>query len=93
MPLPLFNTTTYAPSAISQTMAMFNDNLHPAELLFKSNTVRRYPSTHFSCSNCHQTIKCCDVSVQTSLDDNGSISRKRVVLLTASDDGLSGDTA
>jgi hypothetical protein len=89
-PLPLFNTTIPSSSGINPTTA--NDNLRLAESLFKTNTVHRYPSTHYICSNCHQTIKCSDVSVQTSLDDHHTTSRTRVVSLTASSDGLSGGT-
>jgi hypothetical protein len=63
-----------------------------AETLFKSNSVHRFPSNQFICSDCHRTVKCCDVSVQTSLD-NDTTSRLRLVSLTASDDGLSGDSA
>jgi hypothetical protein len=78
--IPLFNT-----SGINQTNAtVTNDNLRIAESLYKSNTVHRYPSSYFICSNCHKTVKCSDVSVQTSIDDP----RIRVVSLTASDDGL-----
>jgi len=67
-----------------------------AETLFKSNSVHRFPSNQFICSDCHRTVKRCDVSVQTSLDDDtnhNTTSRLRLVSLTASDDGLSGDSA
>jgi hypothetical protein len=65
-----------------------------AEALFKSNSVHRSPSNQFLCSNCHRTVKCCDVSVQTCLDDktnHNTTSRLRLVSLASSDDGLSGD--
>ncbi|CAF3607078.1 unnamed protein product [Rotaria sp. Silwood1] len=93
--LPLLNTTNSSSSTITQTTPTTTtavDNLRLAEGLFKSNTVHRYPSTHFICSNCHQTIKCCDVSVQTSFDDHDTISRMRIVSHTASDDEINGDT-
>jgi len=67
-----------------------------AEALFKSNSVHRFPSTQFTCSDCHRTVKRCDVSVQTSLDDNtnhNATSRLRLVSLTSSDDGVSSDGA
>jgi hypothetical protein len=89
--------TTYSSSSNTQTtpaMTTPTDNLRlTAEALFKSNSVHRCPSTQFTCSNCQKTIKCCDVSVQASLDDNtnhNGISRLRLVSLTSSDDGLSG---
>ncbi len=91
--LPLLNTTTSYLPTINQTTAIVNDNLRLAESLFKSNTVHRYPSSHFICSNCHQTIKCCDVSVQTSLDHLDTTSRKRVVSLIVGDDELTGNIA
>ena len=71
------------------------DNLRlAAEALFKSNSVHRSPSTQFICSDCHRTVKRCDVAVQTCLDNNtqsNATSRLRLVSLTASDDGLGGD--
>jgi hypothetical protein len=92
----MVNTTSSSPSIVTQTTptaTIATDNLRLAQSLFKSNSVHRYPSTHFICSNCHQTVKCCDVSVQTSLDDQNTTSRIRVVSLTSSDDGLhSSDT-
>ncbi|UJR08997.1 hypothetical protein I4U23_013247 [Adineta vaga] len=91
-PLPLFNTTTSPSPVVIQTPVSTTtaaDNLHLAESLFKTNTVHRYPSTHFICSKCHQTIKCCDVSVQTSLDDHNHTSRNHRISLTLSDDELS----
>jgi hypothetical protein len=75
------------------TQILPNDNLRlAAETLFKSNSVHRFPSTQFICSDCHRTVKCCDVSVQTSLDEN-TTSRVRLVSLTSSDDGLNNDAA
>jgi hypothetical protein len=88
----LNSTTPPSPVVIQPTTTTITNNLRLAESLFKSNTVHRYPSTHFICSNCHQTVKCCDVSVQTSLDDHGTPSRARVISLTASDDGINTDT-
>ncbi len=78
---PMHNVPTSSPSIINQTKT---DNLRLAESLFKSNTVHRYPSTNFICSNCHKTIKCCDVSVQTS--------QIGVVPLTPSKGELNSDT-
>jgi hypothetical protein len=77
----MHNVPTSSPSIINQTKT---DNLRLAESLFKSNTVHRYPSTNFICSNCHKTIKCCDVSVQTS--------QIGVVPLTPSKGELNSDT-
>ncbi len=65
-----------------------------AEALFKSNSVHRFPSTQFQCSDCNRIVKRCDVSVQTSLNDKtnpNNTSRLRLVSLTSSDDGLTGD--
>ncbi|CAF1164849.1 unnamed protein product [Rotaria sordida] len=93
--LPLLNTTNSSSSTVTQTPSTTTitiDNLRLSETLFKSNTVHRYPSSHFICSNCHQTIKCCDVSVQTSLDDHNTISKIHVISHTASDDEFNGDT-
>ncbi|CAF3148262.1 unnamed protein product [Rotaria sp. Silwood2] len=89
--LPLFNTTNSSSTIVTQTKPIAIDNLRLAETLFKSNTVHRYPSTHFICSNCHRTIKCCDVSIQTSLDDHNTISRMRVISHTTSDDEFHDD--
>jgi alpha-D-ribose 1-methylphosphonate 5-triphosphate diphosphatase PhnM len=94
----LLATAASSSSVITQTtptMTTAKDSLRlAAETLFKSNSVHRYPSNNFICSDCHRTFKRCDVSVQTSLDDNtnyGAASRLRLVSLTASDDGLGGD--
>ena len=92
--LSVVNTTTSSSSIVTQNVpstTTVNDNLRLAQSLFKSNTVHRYPSSHFICSNCHQTIKCCDVSVQASLDEHDSTSRTRVISYTSSDDGLNSD--
>ncbi|CAF0879084.1 unnamed protein product [Adineta steineri] len=93
--IPSFNTNTSSSSpAVSQPPASTtSDTLRFAESLFKTNNVHRYPSTHFICSNCHQTIKCHDVSVQTSLDDRSATTRTRLISLTASDDSLDTDLA
>jgi hypothetical protein len=90
--LPLINTATSSSPVTNQNTKIAADNLRLAESLFKSNTVHRYPSTYFICSNCHRTVKCCDVSVQTTLHDHGTTSRIHVVTLTASDDELNRDT-
>jgi hypothetical protein len=92
-PLTMLNTTTPSSSTTTPTTPVPTDNLRLAESLFKSNSVHRYPSTYFICSNCHRTVKFSDVSVQTSLDDPGTTSRVRVVSLTSSDDGLHNNTA
>jgi hypothetical protein len=101
-PPPLINTTATTTSSSVNTQTMSNvttttDSLRlAAEVLFKSNSVHRSPSNQFICSNCHRTVKSCDVSVQTSLDDDtdhNTTSRLRLVSLTSSDDGLSGDGA
>ncbi|CAF0883940.1 unnamed protein product [Adineta steineri] len=91
-------TTTSSSSVNTQTipsMTTTNDNLRAAaEALFKSNSVHRSPSQQVTCSNCQRSIKRCDVSVQTSLDDksdDSATSRLRLVSLTSSDDGHSGD--
>jgi hypothetical protein len=87
------SNTQSTPTATTTT----TDNLRlTAEALFKSSSVHRSPSAQFTCSDCHRTVKRCDVSVQTSLDDNinhNGISRLRLVSLTSSDDGLNGDGA
>ncbi|CAF0736343.1 unnamed protein product [Rotaria sordida] len=92
-PHSLLTTTTITPSNNTQTMstiATTNDSLRlAAETLFKSNSVLRSPLTQFICSDCHRTVKRCDVSVQTSLDNNtndNATSRLRLVSLTSSDD-------
>ena len=93
-------TMTAPPPVNTQTMpnaaATTADSLRlTGEALFKSNSVHRSPSTQFLCSNCHRTVKLCDVSVQTSLEDKNNpntISRIRLVSLTPSDDGLGGDS-
>ena len=97
-PPPLLTTTTISPSNNTQTACTFstiNDNLRlVAEALFKSNSVHRSPSTQFVCSNCHRTIKRCDISIQTSLHDNTNdkeSSRLRLVSFTSSDDGRNDD--
>jgi hypothetical protein len=91
---PLLNTTTSSSSpVISQTTTIATDTLPLAKSLFKSNTVHRYPSTYFICSNCHRTNKCCDVSVQTSLHDHSTTSSIYVVLLTTADDEVNRDTS
>ncbi|CAF2872436.1 unnamed protein product [Rotaria sp. Silwood2] len=99
-PPPLFTTTTIRPSKNTQTLSSMtttNDSLRlAAEALFKSNSVHRFPSTQFMCSDCHRIVKRCDVSVQTSLDNvtnHDATSRLRLVSLTSSDDGLNGDDA
>lgn len=92
-PPPLLTATTSIPSKNIQTT---NDSLRlAAETLFKSNSVHRYPSTQFICSDCHRIVKCCDVSVQASLnDDNNNVTpRLRLVSLTSSDDGLNNEDA
>lgn len=98
-PPPLLTATTTTSSSVNtQTISnatTATDNLRiTAETLFKSNSVNRFPSNQFICSDCHRTVKCCDVSVQTSLDsDNTNYnagSRLRLVSLTSSDDGLGG---
>jgi hypothetical protein len=89
--IPMVNTTTSSssPSSVLQpTTTTVADNLRLAESLFKSTTVHRYPSSHYICSNCHQTIKCCDVSVQTSLDEHSTTSRIRGISFTPSDDDI-----
>jgi len=73
----LRHVTTPSSLVINQTTTT-TDNLRFAESLFKSNTV------NFVCSNCHKTIKCCDVSVQTS--------QIGVVPLTKSNDELNSNT-
>ncbi|CAF3360506.1 unnamed protein product [Rotaria socialis] len=74
--LQWLNATNCALSADnhSATIAAM-DNLQLAETLFKSNNVHRYPSTQFTCAKCHRTVKCCDISVQTSFADDSSTSR------------------
>ncbi|CAF2390746.1 unnamed protein product [Rotaria sp. Silwood2] len=57
-PLPLHNTTSSPSPVVTSTIT---DDFHLAESLFKLNTVHRYPSSHFICSNCHRTIKYCDI--------------------------------
>ncbi len=91
-------TKTTSSSVNTQTMpnvTTTNDSLRlAAEALFKSNSVHRFPSNQYICSDCHRTVKRCDVSVQTSLDDDknhNTTSRLRLVSLTSSDDGLGGD--
>ncbi|CAF1679096.1 unnamed protein product, partial [Adineta ricciae] len=82
---PLINTPTVP------LMTTTNDNLRmAAETLFKSNSVHRSPSTQYICSECHRTVRRCDVSVQASLDDRSNQndpSRLRLVSLPTSDDG------
>ena len=88
------NVPSVTQSPTSNTLATANEKLRLAESLFKSTSVHRYPSTNFVCSNCNRTLKCADVSIQTSLDESvsrGSTSRLRVVSLTSSDDGTGGD--
>lgn len=84
------------PNAASQAATAANNLRLTAETLFKSNSVHRSPSTQFLCSNCHQTVRRCDVSVQTSLDDRinpQSTSRLRLISLSTSDDGQTNDGA
>ncbi|CAF4769642.1 unnamed protein product, partial [Rotaria magnacalcarata] len=98
---PRFLTTIPVPSSNStqnmSSISTTNANLRLAsEALFKSNSVHRYPSTQFTCSDCHRIVRVCDVSVQASLDnkiDENAASRLRLVSLTSSDDGLAGDDA
>ena len=56
-------------------------NLRLAESLFKSNSVHRFPSVQYLCSECRRTVKCSDVSVQTN-------ARLRLLSPTTSEDGL-----
>lgn len=85
------NTSSVAtPSTTSQTATAANNLRLTAETLFKSNTVHRSPSAPFLCSNCQQTVRRCDVSVQASLDEqinSTATSRLRLISLTGSDDG------
>ncbi|CAF2726549.1 unnamed protein product [Rotaria sp. Silwood2] len=87
--LPLLNITSSSSPVVTSTIT---DNLHLAGSQLKLNTVHHYPSSHFICSNCHRTIKCCNVNVQTSLNDHDAISRTRTVSLMASDEELNSDT-
>jgi hypothetical protein len=95
--LPSLLTTTSSPVNPQPTpnVTTTADNLRlTAQALFKSNSVHRSPSTQFQCSDCHRIVKRCDVSVQTSLDEKtnpNTTSRIRLVSLTSSDDGLTGD--
>ena len=90
MLLPPMAPTLNTASSVAST-----DNLRlAAEALFKSNSVHRSPSTQFTCSQCQRAVKCCDVSVQTSLDEKNNesaASRLRLVSLSASDDGHGND--
>ena len=102
--IPTFPPTFVAPPALLTTTSSSSVNSQPtpnitttadslrltAEALFKSNSVHRFPSTQFQCSDCQRIVKRCDVSVQTSLENNNK-SRLRLVSLTSSDDGLTGD--
>ncbi|CAF1263493.1 unnamed protein product [Adineta ricciae] len=91
-PLPLLNTMTSPSPVTSQVPSTsISDNLRLAESLFKTNNVHRYPSKHFICSKCYQTVKCCDVSVQTSLDDHNRASRNHRMSLSVFDDELDPD--
>lgn len=90
------NTSSVTTSTTASQAATAANNLRlTAQTLFKSNSVHRSPSTQFLCSNCHQTVRRCDVSVQTSLDDqminSDSTSRVRLISLTGSDDGVNND--
>ena len=91
---PTNTSSVTTPSTSSQATTAANNLRLTAETLFKSNSVHRSPSTQFLCSNCQQTVRRCDVSVQTSLDDQTnphSASRLRLISLTASDDGQTND--
>ena len=100
-PPSMFTTATTNTSSVttlstaSQAATAANNLRLTAQTLFKSNTVHRSPSTQILCSNCQQTVRRCDVSVQTSLDDqminSNSTSRLRLISLTGSDDGLNND--
>jgi len=86
---PIFVPPPPLLTAPTQPPPPSNENLRLAEALFKSNSVNRSPSTLFTCSNCSQTMKRCDVSVQTSLDKPNkfnSTSRLRLISSTSDED-------